>query len=75
MELKTQIECQHLIVTNKMMVFCLDDKFLQPRLAFFQTLALDVEPFFKIFSVKRTSCAISLHRFDHCFEDGDVKIY
>jgi len=33
----------------KMMVSCLDEKFLQARLAFFQTLALDVEPFLKSF--------------------------
>lgn len=33
----------------KMMVFCLYEQFLQARLAFFQTLALDVEPFLKSF--------------------------
>lgn len=33
----------------KMMVSCLDEQFLQARLVFFQTLALDVEPFLKSF--------------------------
>lgn len=32
-----------------MMVHCLEKKFLQPRLAFFQTLAVDIEPFLKLF--------------------------